>query len=634
MVFFCFQKMPFYYKGGKRQKVSPDRMRNAVKRVLEDECSIRSVAKEFNVDRKTLGRYVEKIKDGKSTDFQANHVSNQIFSNQQEEDLVMYFIQACKLNYGMTSLQTRKFVYDYANALAAAGIAVRIPENWHNTKAASYDWLRGFLHRNNNLSLRVPESTSIGRSVAFNRTTVEEFFCNLREVYSRRHYEPQDVYNVDETGVLTVQRHGKIIAPRGEKQVSKVTSEERGTLVTMCATINALGTSLPPFFIFPRKRLSERMKSGPPGSQYAVHESGWMTGVNFEAYMKFFINFTKCSTDKPVVVILDNHESHIYPPVLQLCKDNGITLVTLPPHTSHKLQPLDIAVFGPFKTFYNQAADDFMSTRGGERINIYDIPNLVAVAFPRAFNPINIQKGFQCTGIWPLDSNTFTAEDFLSSQVTYLPEPENQESLKDASPVEPLSIPSTSTAPSPVVQSTKNAETSKGSQTTMDLLSTSTGSPPVIRPSTSVVSPLHVRPFPKYSKKVGSTKRKRTKSRILTDTPIKESIETNYADRHSNKISSRISKRKISPGLKQSVKRAMLFNSEDEDNCRSLQKSPRNESMKKTSSTESWYCIVCREDRVADMRPCFLCQTYVHEECVGLTVNDKEKYVCWNCETN
>lgn len=237
-------------------------MRNAVKRVLEDACSIRSVAKEFNVDRKTLGRYVEKIKDGKLTNFKANHVSNQIFSDQQEEELAIYLIQASKLNYGMTSTQTRKFVYDYANALVVSNtvVSLQIPENWHKIKAASYDWLRGFLHRNTNLSLRVPQSTSMGRSVAFNHTTVQEFFSNLREVYSRRHCEPQDIYNLDETGVLTVQRHGKIIAPRGEKQVSKVTSAERGTLVTMCATINALGTSLPPFFIFLRKRLSERMK--------------------------------------------------------------------------------------------------------------------------------------------------------------------------------------------------------------------------------------------------------------------------------------------------------------------------------------------------------------------------------------
>lgn len=47
-------------------------------------------------------------------------------------------------------------------------------------------------------------------------------------------------------------------------------------------------------------------------------------------------------------------------------------------------------------------------------------------------------------------------------------------------------------------------------------------------------------------------------------------------------------------------------------------------------SKDSWYCYICNEDRVADMRLCFLCKTYVHEDCVGLTKEDTDK-VCTQC---
>ena len=83
---------------------------------------------------------------------------------------------------------------------------------------------------------------------------------------------------------------------------------------------------------------------------------GWMTGTIFENYIKHFIKNVKFLVEKLVIVILDNHKSHIYPSASQLCKNNGITPVTLSPHTSYKLQPLDRTVFGPFKTSYNQAA--------------------------------------------------------------------------------------------------------------------------------------------------------------------------------------------------------------------------------------------------------------------------------------
>lgn len=50
------------------------------------------------------------------------------------------------------------------------------------------------------------------------------------------------------------------------------------------------------------------------------------------------------------------------------------------------------------------------------------------------------------------------------------------------------------------------------------------------------------------------------------------------------------------------------------------------------SEDMNWYCFICKEDRVADMRLCTSCCSYVHEECVGLTASDKELYLCPNCE--
>lgn len=46
---------------------------------------------------------------------------------------------------------------------------------------------------------------------------------------------------------------------------------------------------------------------------------------------------------------------------------------------------------------------------------------------------------------------------------------------------------------------------------------------------------------------------------------------------------------------------------------------------------ESWYCLACNEDLKKDMRLCFVCSTYFHEECVGLTKEDKTVFICPNC---
>lgn len=89
----------------------------------------------------------------------------------------------------------------------------------------------------------------------FNQENVQEFYKNLRILLERGPFGPESIYNVHQTGVTTVHRPQKIIARKGQKLISKTTYAERGALVTVCCAINALGNSVPPFFIFPRVRM-------------------------------------------------------------------------------------------------------------------------------------------------------------------------------------------------------------------------------------------------------------------------------------------------------------------------------------------------------------------------------------------
>ena len=110
-------------------------------------------------------------------------------------------------------------------------------------------WL-GFKSRHN-LSVRSPEPTSLGRASAFNKLTVKEFFDNLAKVLDEYKFTAQQIFNVDETGLITVQNPGKIVKARGARNVGSVTSAERGELVTAMYTICASDDVLPPACFFP-----------------------------------------------------------------------------------------------------------------------------------------------------------------------------------------------------------------------------------------------------------------------------------------------------------------------------------------------------------------------------------------------
>jgi len=81
-------------------------------------------------------------------------------------------------------------------------------------------------------------------------------------------------------------------------------------------------------------------------------------------------------------------------------RDNGIIMLSLPPHTSSKMQPLDIAVFKPFKTYYAQQIDKWMVNHVGMRVTEYDIAQLMKPAYLKATVPSNIISGFEAAGIF------------------------------------------------------------------------------------------------------------------------------------------------------------------------------------------------------------------------------------------
>ena len=94
---------------------------------------------------------------------------------------------------------------------------------------------------------------------------------------------------MNETGISVVHKPAKIIATKGARQVSKVTSGVRGKNVTVVCAMNAAGIYLPPMIIFTRKRMVESLMNGaPPQSVGFASPSGWMDADLFVKWLNHF----------------------------------------------------------------------------------------------------------------------------------------------------------------------------------------------------------------------------------------------------------------------------------------------------------------------------------------------------------
>lgn len=533
--------MPRSEKGIKRDKVSKDDMERAVKAIQNHDMSMREASRVYNLKLTTLHRHVKfhTQTGNQQYEYTASNAVKQVFNSQMELELLSYVKQAARMHYGMNKKEMRRLAYQFAKEND-----VKYPETWDENHLAGCAWLRGFLKKySNQICLRKPEATSLARSTSFNRVNVQLFFNNLKRVFAKYGpFEPHQIYNVDETGMSTVHVPPKILAPKGIKQLGSVTSGERGQNVTLIAAVNAIGNHLPPMFVFPRVHFKEFMLKGAPvGSKGSANQSGWSNEKLFLDWMDFFIEHVRPSKEQPILLILDNHESHVSVAVTKKARLSGIHMLTFPPHTSHRLQPLDRTVFGSFKSHYNRAVNDWMSCNPGKPLSIYEVGEMVGRAFPLAFTTKNIQSGFAASGIVPLNEDIFTDDDFLSSYATDRPNPEDKNNA---------------TAPD-----RPNSKDNNNAAEDISISSTISG------PSSNCltkVTPESIRPFPKAGPRKPTLKgRKKGKSTILTETPEKFQVE--------DVTSSQLLKFKEGRAEKVNVvKKALQMDESDEENDEEL----------------------------------------------------------------
>ncbi|XP_068085591.1 uncharacterized protein [Anabrus simplex] len=256
---------------------------------------------------------------------------------------------------------------------------------------------------------------------------------------------------MDESAISTVpNRIPKVISPKGKRHVAKVVSAERGQTVTVVCCFSPTGIFIPPAIIFPRKRMNVQLyQDAPEGTLPLISDSGYMNTELFLDWLKHFEQFVKPSEEDPVLLIMDNHISHCSLDAVMFCRDKFITLLTLPPHASHMLQPLDKGFFGPLKSAFSTECDKWMFNHPGRAITLKDLSSLFRSAYERVATLEKANHSFKATGIYPYNPDVFSDEDFEPSAVTSRPppseEPEENNVIADMPNAEDKEIVSPST---------------------------------------------------------------------------------------------------------------------------------------------------------------------------------------------
>lgn len=387
-------------------------MIDAVKTVRDKKMGYKSAAEALQVPRSTLKDYVKSCLSpeelvGKRIGRPA------VLTPKLEELLLEYCLEMEKNFYGLTSGDLSRMAYQLA-------IENKLPHPFSNqTKKAGRKWKRLFFKRHPELSMRKPENLSMARIQGFSRQNVQKFFSILKAELVKIDFDQTRIFNVDETGISVVQhKSSSIVSAKGKRQVQKLSSAERGATITVVTCMSAAGQYIPPMLIFPQKKWQVELLDGaPPVSIGGCSDSGWITNPLFSKWLDHFISIVRPSKQNPVVLVLDGHYSHtrnIH--VIDRSREVGVFIVCLPPHSTNKMQPLDVAFMFPLKTYYAKAIETWLANHPNRVVRKLQVASLFGEAYMQAATLQTAASGFKKTGISPFNPDVFKEEDFLSNQ--------------------------------------------------------------------------------------------------------------------------------------------------------------------------------------------------------------------------
>ena len=163
---------------------------------------------------------------------------------------------------------------------------------------------------------------------------------------------------------------GRVVTVRGARSVVGKTSQKSSN-ITIIACVSASGAAIPPLII---------TKGKTPKSLYGYKTKRWFgmelprKGLDYWRDRRTTIFLKQCGSKRPQLFIFDGHSSHVTLAIIERAIEEDIALLSLPPHCTQYLQPLDRTVFGSLKKIYNSSCAQYLSVYPLHVINKWTFP--------------------------------------------------------------------------------------------------------------------------------------------------------------------------------------------------------------------------------------------------------------------
>ena len=286
----------------------------------------------------------------------------------------------------------------------------------------SKKWVRGFFKRHPVLKRKPPRKIAIQRAMSVTPEVVDKFFAQYTQ--ARENIDAAHTWNLDETGRDIIPVIQSVIGRKGEA-AEMIVSGDKGVRSSMVSICSAAGEQFTPMIIHKGLRIQANWYyNAPEGSIIRCSESGYISKQLFLEYLDLWMDhMTETGRGKEQhLLLIDGHSCHTKNfPAIDLMARENVSVLLLPSHGSHKLQPLDKNPFSGFEFWWQVYLERYNRKNAGKPLTKENFWEVFTPAWSKGVNRHTIKVAWMRCGLEPIDrkkiaNKSLKSEVFCSKQ--------------------------------------------------------------------------------------------------------------------------------------------------------------------------------------------------------------------------
>lgn len=349
-----------------------------------------------------------------------------IMKADEEAALVQWILYCSRFGFPVTRSQLLNSVAHLMKELKR--------ENPFTDGVPGRSWLEAFFKRHPEVTTRV--SLSLSNS----RTTVTKEALNNWFIQVEKDLTAKNLIDIDNSRVFNINESAFYLNPTSDKAIVKigdmadhsfVRNDDKECLTVLCVA-NASGSLASPMILFSYERVPASITNTiPSGWSIGKSENGWMSGETFFEYISEVFDpwLTTTCIQRPVVLYVDGHSSHLTMTLFDFCRDHDIELIALLPNTTHLIHPLEVALFPLLNAAWKENVEQWKISNEDKNVRREDFGPLLKTTIESIKLPQVMSIGFQQTGLHPFSADVVNDMDFSAKENTRVPKTKKTDEL-------------------------------------------------------------------------------------------------------------------------------------------------------------------------------------------------------------